>query len=75
MNMALPIARQVLLDVVAPPVLAGLWWLFSRGWATTMQGDDVSQMTVDRQNKGFWFVLIGLYVLMFGATAYFNLIA
>ena len=72
---ALPIVQQIMLDIFAPPILAIMWWLFSRGWAGTIQGGEVSQMTKDRQAKGFWIVLITLYVIMFGATTYFNLIA
>jgi hypothetical protein len=71
--MALPIGQQIVLDIVAPPILTALWWLFSRGWANAVQGGDVSEMTRDRQGKGLWIVLAGLYLIMFGATAYFNL--
>jgi len=73
--MALPIAQQIMLDVLAPPVLTGLWWLFSRGWAGAVQGGNVSEMTKARQGKGVWVVLGMLYLIMFGATAYFNLVA
>jgi len=72
--MALPISQQILLDTLAPPILTGLWWLFSRGWANVVQGGDVSEMTKSRQGKGVWIVLTALYLIMFGATAYFNLV-
>jgi hypothetical protein len=71
--MALPIGQQILLDVVAPPILTALWWLFSRGWAYVIQGGTVSVRTKGRQGKGVWIVLGALYLIMFGATAYFNL--
>ncbi len=68
--MALPIAQQILLDIVAPPIGAGLWWLMSRGWAHSIQGVDVSEMTKSRQSKGFWIVLGVSYLIMFSVTAY-----
>jgi hypothetical protein len=72
--MALPIAEQILLDIAAPPVLTGFWWIFSRGWAGAVQGGKVSTRTKLRQNKGVWIVLVMLYLIMFGATVYFNLV-
>jgi hypothetical protein len=72
--MALPISQQILLDIFAPPVLTGFWWLSSRGWARTIQGEEISEATKSRQKKGFWIVLGMLYLIMFSATAYFNLI-
>ena len=73
--MALPIGKQILLDVVVPPILTALWWLFSRGWANAIQAGDVSDTSKDRQGKGFWIVLAALYLIMFGATAYFNFVS
>jgi hypothetical protein len=32
--------KQFLLDLIAPPLLACLWWLVSRGWASTVQGEN-----------------------------------
>jgi hypothetical protein len=48
--------------------------LSSRGWARSIQGEEISEATRFRQNKGFWIVLGMLYLIMFGGTAYFNLI-
>ena len=73
--MALPIGQQILLDVIVPPILAELWWLFSRGWANIVQGGDVSEMTKSRQSKGVWVMLAILYLLMFGTTAYYKFVA
>ena len=69
----MPLIQQVLLDLTAPPILALLWWLFSRTWAGIVQGGSVSDMTKLRQSKMFWVVLSGLYAIMFGATAYYHL--
>jgi hypothetical protein len=64
--------QQYLLDFVAPPVVAFLWWLFSRGTATVLQGGTVSERTKGWLNKGFVVVLIGSYLIMFGITTYLN---
>ena len=66
------LAQQYLLDTVAPPVIAVLWWLLSRGWATAVQAGQVSDRTRKRQKFGFIAVLAVLYVLMFGATTYLH---
>lgn len=67
------LAKQLGLDFVAPPVLAGLWWLMSRGWANAVQVGNVSETTRLRQRYGFWIVLGLLYVMMFGTTIYLNI--
>lgn len=68
----MPIGKQIVLDMLAPPVIACLWWVFSRGWAMTVQAGHVSQRTRDRQRKLFWIFLVSLYVLMFSTTIYMN---
>jgi hypothetical protein len=73
-NQALPIYQQIILDISAPPVLAAIWWFQSRGSANIIQGGEPSERTKLRQSRGFWIVLGALYLLMFGATAYFNLV-
>jgi len=74
MNHALPLWQQIALDLVAPPILAILWWLQSRGWAGLVQGGETSETTKHRQSRGFWIVLGGIYLIMFGATAYYNVL-
>jgi len=66
------LAQQYLLDSVAPPVMATLWWFFSRGWATAVQAGELSDRTRKRQKSGFFLVLGLLYVLMFGMTTYLH---
>ncbi len=41
------------LIAIAPPCLACVWWLLSRGLATIVQGGDVSARTVKRQKYEF----------------------
>jgi hypothetical protein len=69
----MPVAQQILLDIIVPPVVAGLWWLMSRGWAGIVQAGTVSETTKTRQHKLFWVVLMVFYLLAFGTTAYYNL--
>jgi hypothetical protein len=68
----MPLKQQYLLDLIAPPVLATLWWFFSRGTATVLQGGSVSQRTKRREKIGFLVVLTLAYLLMFGGTAYLH---
>jgi hypothetical protein len=66
------LGQQFLLDLIAPPVLACLWWLGSRGWAQQVQGGQVSDQTRNRQKVEFVIVLSCLYLLMFGTTLYLH---
>ena len=68
----MPLIEQFLLDLIAPPVGATLWWLFSRGWGTVVQGGRVSETTKIRQRKGFFVVLALAYLVMFGTTIYLH---
>ncbi len=67
---ALPVPQLILLDLVAPPVIAGIWWMMSRGWAGAIQGGSTSAKTKARQAKEFWAVLILIYLMAFGVTIY-----
>ncbi len=68
----MPLMQQYLLDLIAPPVLATLWWFFSRGTATVFQGGSVSERTKRREKVGFVVVLTLAYLLMFGWTTYLH---
>lgn len=68
----MPVGQQYLLDLIAPPIIAALWWFLSRGWATTVQAGEVSDRTRKRQRSGFFLVLGLLYILIFGATTYLH---
>jgi hypothetical protein len=67
---SLPLSTQVLLDLIGPPIGAGLWWLLSRGWAVTVQRGEISERTRRRQVYGFWVVMGVSYVVMIAITAY-----
>ena len=41
----MPLTQQYLLDLIAPPIVTCIWWLFSRGTATVFQGGKISERT------------------------------
>lgn len=62
--------QLILLDTVAPPIVALLWRFMAGGWATAVQGDKVSEETRRRQWVAFKAFLVMGYVIMFGFTVY-----
>lgn len=66
------LGQQLLVDLLAPPIFAGLWWLFSRGWALAIRAGEVSDETKSRQKAGLVVMLGLLYVLMFGITIFLH---
>ncbi len=50
-----PISEQVLVDLIAPPVLASIFWLRARGWARFVQSGNVSEESKERQWLEFSF--------------------
>lgn len=65
-----PLAEQLSILILGPPVMAGLIWLLSRGWATGVQGGSASDQTKSRQRVEFWVVLVIMYVIGFGMALY-----
>jgi hypothetical protein len=63
-----------LLDLIGPPVVTALWWLISRGWATGVQREKVSNRTNTRQKYEFFFVLVLLYLVGIGTSVYVHAI-
>lgn len=70
---ASPLWQQALFFVLAPPIMAWLIRLLSRGWANIVQGGEVSEKTVKRQKVEFWVVLCFMYVMLFGIFLYGHL--
>ena len=66
----LPLSQQIILDLLFPPVGAGIWWLMSTGWAMLMQGGKISDRTKIFRKRLFWALLAAAYALMFGVTFY-----
>jgi hypothetical protein len=64
-----PFIEQMLIFVLGPPIMAGLFWLKARGWARTVQGETVSETTKRRQKIEFWVVLsLGYLISVIGAA-------
>ena len=53
---------NIALLLLFPPLGALVWWLLSRGWAHTTQGDKVSDQTRKRQKWLFWLLLVAAYI-------------
>lgn len=59
-----PLWQQVLFFLIAPLIMALLIRLLSRGWASIIQGGNVSERTARRQQIEFWAVLAFMYVML-----------
>jgi uncharacterized iron-regulated membrane protein len=70
-----PLNQQYLMDLIAPPIGAVLWWIRGRGWAAVVQMGTVSERTKRRQRFECLVVLGLLYALMFGTTTYLKVLA
>ena len=69
-NSLTPLWEQVAIVIIGPPFMACVWWVFSRGWAKTVQGGIASDKTKRRQKVEFWGLMIIMYTLTFGMTLY-----
>jgi hypothetical protein len=67
---ALPLFQQTLLDIFIPPIGALVSRLLAGGWASGVQGGNVSNKTKRRQSVEFWVLLGFVYMVMFGITIY-----
>lgn len=67
---AAPLSEQLAILILGPPIMATLVWFMSRGWATTVQGNAVSETTKHRQKIEFWVLLVAMYVLGLGMAIY-----
>jgi hypothetical protein len=67
---ASPLWQQALFFVLAPPIMALLIRVLSRGWANIVQGGNVSARTAKRQKLEFWGVLCFMYVMLFCIFVY-----
>ena len=67
---ALPWTQQILIDLLFPPVGAGIWWLIATVWAMVFQGGKISERTKAVRKRLFWVLLAAAYALMFGVTLY-----
>lgn len=58
----LPMWQQIVVLLLTPPCVACIWWLMSRGWASSVQGGHVSSQTRSRQKFEFWLLILVLYL-------------
>jgi hypothetical protein len=65
----LPLYQALLLDIFAPPIMTGLWWLMSKGKQAELgtTDDPAVQGWTESLGKSF---LIVMYVFFFGLTIY-----
>jgi hypothetical protein len=66
---ALPTGQQILIDLSGPPIMTGLWLLFSRGWVGLM-GTSESTTVRGWMKSGKWILLAALYAVAFSITAF-----
>lgn len=64
------ISKQIMVDLTAPPVIAGLFWLMARGWVASIGSGDITTLTEQKLKIEFRIVLGLLYLAVFGETLY-----
>lgn len=64
------ISRQILLDLCAPPLIAGVFWLLARGWVASIGSGAITTLTKQKLKVEFRIVLVVLYLAVFGETLY-----
>ena len=64
------ISKQILVDLSAPPVIAGIFWLMARGWVASIGSDGITTLTKQKLKIEFRIVLALLYLTEFGETLY-----
>jgi uncharacterized membrane protein HdeD (DUF308 family) len=67
---AAPLGEQLAILILGPPIMASLFWIMSRGWAHTVQGEVVSDRTKRRQKMEFWILMVVMYILDIGLSLY-----
>jgi hypothetical protein len=64
------ISKQILVDLGAPPVIAGIFWLMARGWVLLIGPSNMITLTKPKLGIEFRIVLVLLYLVVFGETLY-----
>lgn len=65
-----PLWEQVVIVFLGPPIMAMIWRVASRGWATVVQGGTTSEKTKRRQKWEFWVLLAAMYLVTLSMAAY-----
>jgi len=70
----MPLTQELLLDVLAPPIVAGIAWVLGSVWSSLVGGGTRSDSARKWGKVTFLVILVGGYLMMFGATAYYRLV-
>lgn len=63
-------SKQILVDLSAPPVISGIFWLLARGWVASIGSGEMTILTKQKLKIEFRIVLMLLYLAVFGETVY-----
>jgi hypothetical protein len=74
MNSPYPLWKQLLVVVLMPPVMGALFALRARGWANTVQGENPSGKTIERQRKEALAITGAGWIVGFGVFIYVHFI-
>jgi hypothetical protein len=64
------ISKQIVFDLSAPPMIAGIFWLMARGWVASIGSGETTALTKQKLKIEFRIVLALLYLAVFGETLY-----
>lgn len=64
------ISKQILVDLSAPPVISGMFWLMARGWVASTGSGDITTLMKQKLAIEFRIVLALLYLAVLGETLY-----
>lgn len=64
------ISKQILVDLSAPPAIAGMFWLMARGWVASIGSGGITSLTKRKLEIEFRIVLVLLYLAVVGKTLY-----
>jgi|KBSSwiStaDraftv2_1062776.scaffolds.fasta_scaffold236613_4 hypothetical protein len=64
------ISKQIVFDLSAPPMIAGIFWLMARGWVASIGLGETTALTKQKLKIEFRIVLALLYLAVFGETLY-----
>lgn len=64
------ISKQILFDLSAPPVIAGVFWVMARGWVASIGPGNINTLTRQKLKVEFRIVLVLLYLAVVGETLF-----
>jgi len=63
-------ARQLLVDLLVPPIAAALMWVGGTAWLNVVYGGDLTEGAKKMRKVGTLVVLVLCWVMMFGIALY-----